>query len=306
MEKYSNEKLISQFNRNTIFIFPIRKEDAKDHRKDTYPGVRSKIANRLHTVLMVAHAYMVRRKYDCAFNTYVYFVFPEALRLIADIERASLQRRINDGEIELDISVQDYLKASLSPVVAFFYSKMNEQIANLIKALEERKAQGKSCLDPTFIRKQLNIRMAELYRGEFKSKNNIKKKTPYAGENYIILITRVVFTSWKMFLFLRSVEMGESLIALKECSNFRLEDYLEEDEVEETDTNEETEERRQKLIEERKKVDEAVVREFIEETDVTIRGINDGSVDKECIVAIAEKYNSLTDPTVNYIQWDPE
>lgn len=58
--------------------------------------------------------------------------------------------------------------------------------------------------------------------------------------------------------------------------------------------------------EERKKVDEAVVREFIEETDVTIRGINDGSVDKECIVATAEKYNSLTDPTVNYIQWDPE
>lgn len=303
MEKLPSEKLISQFNRNTIFIFPIRKEDAKDHRKDTHPGIRSLIATRLHTLLTVAHAYMVRKKYDCAFNTYVYFVFPEALRLIADIEKAILQKRIKDGEIELEIDVQDHLKATLSPVVTFFYSKMNEQIANLIKALEERKAQGKSCLDPTFIRKQLNIRMAELYRGEFKSKNNIKKKTPYAGENYIILITRVVFTSWKMFLFLRSVEMGEPLIALRECSNFRLEDYLEEDEREE-DVNEETEERRQKIIEERKKVEEDMVLDFVEETIVTIRGLNDGSIDKERIEATAEKYNSLTDPTVNYTLWE--
>lgn len=304
MEKLPSEKLVSRFNRNTIFIFPIRREDAKDHRKDTYLGVRSKIASRLHTVLMVAHSYMVERKYDCAFNAYVYFVFQEALRLIADIEKAVLQKRIKDGEIELDISVEDHLKATLLPVVTFFYSKMNEQISNLIKALDERKEAGKNCLDPTFIRKQLNIRMAELYRGEFKSKNNIKKKTPYAGENYIILITRVVFTSWKMFLFLRSVEMGEPLIALKECSNFRLEDYLEEDRAEETVTNEETEERRQKLIEERKKVEEAVIPDFYESTDVTIRGIDDGSVDKERIAATAEKYNSLTDPTVNYVQWD--
>lgn len=102
---------------------------------------------------------------------------------------------------------------------------MNDQIANLIAHSNKCKEKGVNGWDGSFLRTQMNIRVSELYRGVYIKKSS-GRKLKYAGENYPYLITKVVDTLWKTFLFVYSLDTGNGLLAIKEDVWFKLDDYL--------------------------------------------------------------------------------
>nr|DAF31264.1 MAG TPA: hypothetical protein [Caudoviricetes sp.] len=69
------------------------------------------------------------------------------------------------------------------------------------------------------------MRLAELYRGEFRSKKSDIVPV-YVGEKYRYLITKVVFTFWKSFLFMYSLDTGNNFPALKKEVWYPLDDYI--------------------------------------------------------------------------------
>ena len=229
----------SQFNILSSRYYGTADYLAHDHEKDIHNGTRAKIHRRLDNMLIMAGDYIVERKYEEALNWFIQRVFPESLKLIADIEMAVLKKSIreeakkgtNDGDDGLDfsdspvVSKEEQLISSLLTLPRYFYKKMNDQIANLIAHSNKCKEKGVNGWDGSFLRTQMRIRTAELYHGVYVKKTT-GKKLKYAGENYPYLITKVVDTLWKTFLFVYSLDTGNGLLAIKEDVWFKLDDYL--------------------------------------------------------------------------------
>lgn len=210
---------------------------AYDHEKDIHKDTRRRIHKRLDSMLIMAGDYIIERKYEEALNWFIQRVFPESLKLIADIEMAFLKKSIKE-EAKKSTIVDDGLDFSDAPVVSreeqlisslltlprYFYKKMNDQIANLIAHSAKCREEGVNGWDGSFLKTQMKIRVAELYRGVYVKKSG--KKLKYAGENYPYLITKVVDTLWKTFLFVYSLDTGNGLLAIKEEVWFKLDEYL--------------------------------------------------------------------------------
>ena len=210
---------------------------AYDHEKDIHKDTRRRIHKRLDSMLIMAGDYIIERKYEEALNWFIQRVFPESLKLIADIEMAFLKKSIRE-EAKKGTVVDDGLDFSDAPVVSreeqlisslltlprYFYKKMNDQIANLIAHSAKCREEGVNGWDGSFLKTQMKIRVAELYRGVYVKKSG--KKLKYAGENYPYLITKVVDTLWKTFLFVYSLDTGNGLLAIKEEVWFKLDEYL--------------------------------------------------------------------------------
>lgn len=227
----------SQFNILSSRYYGTADGLAYDHEKDIHKDTRRKIHKRLDSLLTMAGDYIIERKYEEALNWFIQRVFPESLKLIADIEMAFLKKSIRE-EAKKGMIVDDGLDFSDAPVVSkeerlisslltlprYFYKKMNDQISNLIAHSNKCKEKGVNGWDGSFLRTQMKIRVAELYRGVYVKKSG--KKLKYAGENYPYLITKVVDTLWKTFLFVYSLDTGNGLLAIKEEVWFQLDDYL--------------------------------------------------------------------------------
>lgn len=210
---------------------------AYDHEKDIHKDTRRKIHRRLDSMLIMTGDYIVEGKYEEALNWFIQRVFPESLKLIADIEMAFLKKSIREeakkgttADDSLDfsdtpvVSKEEQLISSLLTLPRYFYKKMNDQIANLIAHSAKCREEGINGWDGSFLKTQMKIRAAELYRGVYVKKSG--KKLKYAGENYPYLITKVVDTLWKTFLFVYSLDTGNGLLAIKEDVWFQLDDYL--------------------------------------------------------------------------------
>lgn len=219
--------------------YGVPEDMAYDHEKDVYKGIRKKIHGRLNLLLCLASDYVVGKQYEDALNHYVDYVFPETLRLIADVEMAILKaskkrkaaQKIEKSEEEVEFSATPIideevrLKQSLLSLPEYFYKMLNEQIHNLIEHSKKCKIKNKDVCDGSFLKTQMAIRTAELFRGQYSGVLN-KKRSKYAGEYYRYLISRVVYTSWKTFLYVYSLNTGNGLLALKEDKWYRLDDYL--------------------------------------------------------------------------------
>lgn len=209
--------------------YGVPEDMAYDHEKDSYKGVRKKIHSRLNTLLCLASDYVVGGQYEVALGYYIDHVFPETLRLIADVEMAILKvtkkrketQKIekSDGEIEFNdtpiIDEELRLRQSLQALPVYFYKMLNDQIYNLIEHSKMCKKKNKDICDGSFLKTQMAIRTAELFRGQYSGILN-KKRTRYAGEYYRYLISKVVYTSWKTFLYVYSLNTSNGLLALKE------------------------------------------------------------------------------------------
>ena len=209
---------------------------AGKHRKDKYGDVRQEIALRLDGLLVKASDLIVEKRYGEALNFYINDIFPIALRLIVNVERwmvreikKDMEKRLAESVLGLEPSLivdpEELLNTRLNALVPYFYGMMNEQISSLVTHLEKCKEERKDGWDPSFLRQQHIMRCFELYCGEFKG-NNWKKKPVYVGEKYRYLITKAVFTSWKMFLFMYSLDTGIGFPAIKEEVWFKLDEYL--------------------------------------------------------------------------------
>lgn len=248
------------------------------HRKDKYDGLREEIELRLDDLMVKVNDFIVEKRYGEALNYYVHDIFPTALKLIVNIERWIAREKRREMEKRL---ANKRLK-SLAP---YFYSMMNEQIVVLIEHLKKCRKEGKNGWDPSFLRRDLIMRLAELYRGEFRSKN-YKKKPEYVGEKYRYLITRAVFTSWKMFLFMYSLDTGNGFPALKEKRWFKLDKYL--DKTETVDISSIPKEKDEQIP-------MIPTGEIIETTEAVITGLIAGTVSEETIKGIVDRYRSGDD-----------
>lgn len=235
---YSVYPILSQFDIISSRYYGTPDHLAYDHEKDRHKTIRSRVHKKLDDLLVVTGDHIVERRYEEALNWFIHYVFPESLRLIADIEMAILKKTIkeeaknatnDDNGLEFNdtpiISKEERLISTLLTLPRYFYKKMNDQIANLITHSTKCREEGGNGWDGSFLSTQMLIRVAELYRGVYVKKSS-GKKLKYAGENYPYLITKVVDTLWKTFLFVYSLDTGNGLLALKEDVWYRLDDYL--------------------------------------------------------------------------------
>nr|DAO95229.1 MAG TPA: hypothetical protein [Caudoviricetes sp.] len=266
------------------------------HRKDKYDGLREEIELRLDDLMVKVNDFVVEKRYGEALNYYVHDIFPTALKLIVNIERWIAREKRREMEKRLARSVlgnintrmvdpEELTNKRLKSLAPYFYGMMNEQIVVLIEHLKKCRKEGKNGWDPSFLRRDLIMRLAELYRGEFRSKN-YKKKPEYVGEKYRYLITRAVFTSWKMFLFMYSLDTGNGFPALKEKRWFKLDKYL--DKTETVDISSIPKEKDEQIP-------MIPTGEIIETTEAVITGLIAGTVSEETIKGIIDRYRSGDD-----------
>lgn len=220
----------------TIKYFGTEPHQAGKHRKDIHENYRKHTNIVLDTKLRKANHLIISRRHEEALNHFIYTVFPTALKLIVDVERwimnenkEKLKNEIKRSKMPIDpntvAEIEEQFNASLKDLVGYFYGKMNEQIVSILAHLNQCKENGDDGWDPYFLRKETMMRLAELYRGEFKSKTTDIVPV-YVGEKYRYLITKVVFTFWKSFLFMYSLDTGNNFPALKKDVWYPLDDYI--------------------------------------------------------------------------------
>lgn len=206
------------------------------HRKDKHIGIREEIGLALDGMMVKVNNLVVEKRYGEALNYYVHDIFHAALKLIVYVERritkeikANMDKKLAKSSLgslsTFIVDPEELLNTRLKSLSPYFYGMMNEQIAAILEHLKKCRIEGKNGWDPSFLRRDLIMRLAELYHGEFRCKN-YKRKPVYVGEKYRYLITKAVFTSWKMFLFMYSLDTGNGLPAIKEDVWFNLAEYL--------------------------------------------------------------------------------
>lgn len=126
----------SQFNILSSRYYGTADDYAYDHEKDIHKDTRRKIHRRLDSLLIMAGDYIIERKYEEALNWFIQRVFPESLKLIADIEMAILKKSIKEEakkgtivDVGLDfsdapiVSKEERLISSLLTLPRYFYKK---------------------------------------------------------------------------------------------------------------------------------------------------------------------------------------
>lgn len=220
----------------TIRYYGTEPHQAGKHRKDVHENYRQHINIVLDVKLRKVNLLIINRRHEEALNYFIYTVFPTALKLIVDVERwimvenkEKLENKIKRSKMPIDpntiAEIEEQFNASLKDLVGYFYGKMNEQIVSILAHLNQCKEDGDNGWDPYFLRQETMMRLAELYRGEFRSKKTDIVPV-YVGEKYRYLITKVVFTFWKSFLFMYSLDTGNNFPALKKDVWYPLDDYI--------------------------------------------------------------------------------